>query len=45
MLQEERVDTDVLVVGASGDGLTAAITAADWGARFVLYEKGNAREE
>jgi succinate dehydrogenase/fumarate reductase flavoprotein subunit len=42
-LQEEKIDTDILVVGAGGGGLTAAITAADCGARVTLCEKGNAR--
>ncbi|MFC1861435.1 FAD-binding protein [Chloroflexota bacterium] len=41
-LQEERIDTDVLVVGAGAGGLMAAITAADYGARVTLCEKGNA---
>ena len=43
VLLEETIDTDVLVVGAGGGGLTAAITASDCGARVTLCEKGNAR--
>jgi len=42
-LQEERIDSDVLVVGAGAGGLMAAITAADGGAQVVLCEKGNTR--
>lgn len=43
ILSEEIIETDVLVVGAGGGGLTAAITAADCGVRVTLCEKGNAR--
>ncbi len=42
-LQEEKFDTDVLVVGAGAGGIMAAITAADGGAGVILCEKGNAR--
>ena len=31
-LREERIDTDVLVVGAGAGGMMAAISAADCGA-------------
>ncbi|MCR3921265.1 MAG: FAD-dependent oxidoreductase [Firmicutes bacterium] len=34
-------DTDVLVIGAGGAGLTAAITAADQGAKVILIEKSS----
>ena len=43
VLTEERVSTDVLVVGAGAGGIMAAISAADSGARVILCEKGNAR--
>jgi succinate dehydrogenase/fumarate reductase flavoprotein subunit len=42
-LTEERISTDVLVVGAGAGGMMAAISAADSGARVVLCEKGHAR--
>jgi succinate dehydrogenase/fumarate reductase flavoprotein subunit len=42
-LQEELINTDVLVVGAGAGGLMAAIGAADSGAKVVLCEKGNTR--
>jgi succinate dehydrogenase/fumarate reductase flavoprotein subunit len=42
-LQIERVDTDVLVVGAGTGGMMAAIGAADKGARVILCEKGNVK--
>lgn len=42
-LQEEQIDTDVLVIGAGAAGLMAAISAADCGAHVTLCEKGNAR--
>jgi succinate dehydrogenase/fumarate reductase flavoprotein subunit len=42
-LSEEKIETDVLVVGAGGGGLTASITAADCGAKVVLCEKCNSR--
>jgi succinate dehydrogenase/fumarate reductase flavoprotein subunit len=42
-LQEERIDTDVLVVGAGTGGMMAAIGAADCGASVILCEKGNAK--
>jgi len=42
-LTEERIDTDVLVVGAGTGGMMAAIAAADGGARVILCEKGHAR--
>lgn len=42
-LQEQIVDTDVLIVGAGAGGMMAAISAADAGARVILCEKGNAR--
>jgi urocanate reductase len=34
-------DTDVLVMGGGGAGLTAAITAAEQGAKVILIEKGS----
>lgn len=34
-------DTDVLVMGAGGAGLTAAISAAQTGAKVILIEKGS----
>lgn len=40
---EEKVDTDVLVVGAGAGGMMTAISAAECGARVILCEKGNAR--
>ena len=43
VLTEERISTDVLVVGAGAGGMMAAISAADSGARVILCEKGNAR--
>ena len=43
ILIEERINTDVLVVGAGAGGLMAAISAADCGAAVILCEKGNAR--
>jgi succinate dehydrogenase/fumarate reductase flavoprotein subunit len=42
ILTEEKIVTDVLVIGAGTGGLMAAIAAADAGARVVLCEKGNA---
>jgi succinate dehydrogenase/fumarate reductase flavoprotein subunit len=42
-LQEQYIDTDVLVIGAGGGGLTAAISAADKGAHVTVCDKGNAR--
>jgi succinate dehydrogenase/fumarate reductase flavoprotein subunit len=42
-LNEEIIDTDVLVVGAGAGGIMAAISAAESGARVVLCEKGSAR--
>jgi len=42
-LEEEKIDTDVLVVGAGAGGLMAAISAADSGASVTLCETGNAR--
>jgi len=42
-LKEEKIDVDVLVVGAGAGGMMAAISAADNGARVVLCEKGCAR--
>jgi succinate dehydrogenase/fumarate reductase flavoprotein subunit len=39
---EEKIETDVLVVGAGTGGMMAAIAAADGGAQVVLCEKGNA---
>jgi succinate dehydrogenase/fumarate reductase flavoprotein subunit len=42
-LQEETIDTDVLVVGAGAGGMMAAISAADVGANVTLCEKGNIR--
>jgi succinate dehydrogenase/fumarate reductase flavoprotein subunit len=42
-LQEERINTDVLVVGAGTGGMMAAIGATDGGARVILCEKGSAR--
>ncbi len=42
-LKEERITTDILVIGAGAGGLMAAISAADSGADVILCEKGNAR--
>ena len=42
-LKEERVEADVLVIGAGTGGMMAAICAADGGAQVVLCEKGNAK--
>jgi succinate dehydrogenase/fumarate reductase flavoprotein subunit len=42
-LQEETIDTDILVVGAGAGGLMAAISSADSGAKVLLCEKGCAR--
>ena len=42
-LSEEKIDTDVLVVGAGAGGMMAAISAAECGAKVTLCEKGNAR--
>ena len=42
-LREEKINTDILVVGAGAGGLMAAIGSADSGAKVVLCEKGNAR--
>ena len=39
--ESETWDTDVLVMGAGGAGLTAAITAAEEGANVILIEKGS----
>jgi fumarate reductase flavoprotein subunit len=38
-LMGETVDTDVVVIGAGGGGLTAAVSAAENGARVVVLEK------
>ncbi len=38
---DETWDTDVLVMGGGGAGLSAAITAAQQGARVILIEKGS----
>ena len=42
-LKEEKIDADVLVVGAGGGGMMAAISAADNGAKVILCEKSCAR--
>jgi succinate dehydrogenase/fumarate reductase flavoprotein subunit len=42
-LQEEIIETDVLVIGAGAGGLMAAIASADSGAKVILCEKGNTR--
>ena len=42
-LLEEKIKTDVLVVGAGAGGMMAAITAADCGVEVTLCEKGHAR--
>ncbi len=39
--EDEVWDTDVLVMGAGGAGLSAAITAAQGGAKVILIEKGS----
>ncbi len=38
---DETWDTDVLVMGGGGAGLSAAITAAQQGAKVILIEKGS----
>ena len=43
ILQEEQIDTDVLVVGAGAGGIMAAISAADRGVGVLICDKGNAR--
>lgn len=43
ILREERISTDVLVIGAGAGGMMAAISAADSGAHVTLCEKGNVR--
>ena len=42
-LSIEKLDTDVLVIGAGAGGMMAAISAADQGVDVTLCEKGNAR--
>ena len=37
---KEKITTDVVVVGAGISGLTAAISAAEAGAKTILLEKG-----
>ena len=38
-LKDETIDTDVVVIGAGGAGMTAAITAAQAGKNVVVVEK------
>ena len=42
-LSIEKLDTDVLVIGAGAGGMMAAISAVEQGAHVTLCEKGNAR--
>lgn len=42
MLQNETLETDVIIVGAGGAGMRAAIAAADEGARVIVITKGQA---
>ena len=37
--EDRKVDTDIVIVGAGGAGMTAAIVAADAGKKVVLIEK------
>lgn len=37
--KEVSLETDVLVIGGGGSGLTAAVTAAEQGAKVILLEK------
>jgi succinate dehydrogenase/fumarate reductase flavoprotein subunit len=41
VLKEERIHTDVLVIGAGAGGMMAAIMAAEAGADVTICEKGN----
>ena len=45
ILNEERIDTDVLVLGAGAGGMMAAISAAEQGGSVTLCEKGAARRD
>mgnify|MGYP003566063866 CR=1 FL=1 len=40
LLNSEHVETDIVIVGAGGAGLTAAVTAAEKGAKVIVIEKG-----
>ena len=36
----KHVETDIVIIGAGGAGLTAAVTAAEKGAKVIVIEKG-----
>ncbi|MFC1864171.1 FAD-dependent oxidoreductase [Thermodesulfobacteriota bacterium] len=40
LLNSKHVETDIVIVGAGGAGLTAAVTAAEKGAKVIVIEKG-----
>lgn len=42
LIPSERCKSDIVVVGGGGTGLSAALTAAEKGARVILLEKRNA---
>ena len=39
-VKEETLDTDIVIIGAGGAGMTAAITAAQAGKSVIIVEKG-----